>query len=60
MNNDLNDKGFRVKLTRYGESQYATVKQFIKDYKGEEWTEEKIEKRTIEIAKILYNNTIEG
>ena len=60
-NSELKDKNFKIKLAKYENSQYATVKQFVKEYKEEEnWTGELIEKRTIEIAKILYDNIIEG
>lgn len=60
MNSDLNDKDFKTKLAKYEKSQYATVKQFAEKYKVETWTKELIEERTIEIAKILYDNIIEG
>lgn len=55
INSHLKDKNFKIKLTKYENSQYATVKQFVKEYKEEEnWTRELIEKRTIEMAKILH------
>ncbi|WP_299448678.1 DUF262 domain-containing protein [uncultured Phascolarctobacterium sp.] len=61
LNSELKDKNFKIKLAKYENSQYATVKKFIKEYKEKEnWTEELIEKRTIEIAQILYKNIIEG
>jgi len=61
LNNDLNDKDFSYKMTRYPESQYATVKEFVRAYSSESvWDEQKIKDRTIDIAKILYENCIEG
>lgn len=61
LNNELKDKKFKVKIVQYENSQYATVKHFIQEYKKEEnWTEELIKKRTKNIAKILYDNIIEG
>lgn len=61
LNNELKDKDFRIKIIKYSDSQYATVKQFVQEYENEEkWTEKIIEERTMKIAKILYNNFIEG
>lgn len=61
LNNELKNKDFKIKIGKYVKSQYATVKKFIDEYRNEEkWTKELIEKRTIDIAQILYNNIIEG
>lgn len=61
LNNDLQDKEFSIKIVRYKESQYSTVKHFVDKYKDtSQWTEELIRVRTIEIAKLLYENIIEG
>lgn len=61
LNNELKDKDFKTKIIKYSDSQYATVKQFINEYKNEEkWTEELIEERTAKIAHIMYENIIEG
>ncbi|MGN0550832.1 MAG: DUF262 domain-containing protein [Acutalibacteraceae bacterium] len=61
LNNELEDKSFEYKIKRYTESQYASVKDFVKKYTDEEnWDELSIEKRTIDIAHILYDNIIEG
>lgn len=59
LNSELKDKNFKIKLAKYDNSQYATVKQFVKEYKDEKWTGELIERRTIEMAKILYDKIIE-
>lgn len=59
INNELKDKDFKIKISKYAESQYATVKKIVDEYKNEEkWTKELIEKRTLDIAQILYNNSI--
>lgn len=61
LNTELKDKNFNTKLIKYKESQYATVRRFVQDYEGiEDWTQELILRRTIDMAKILYNNFIEG
>lgn len=61
LNGDLQNKCFREKHKKYHESSYATVKQFIKEHTEDElWEQNSIEKRTIQIAKILYDNQIEG
>lgn len=61
LNNELDDKDFGYKMTRYPESQYASVKKFVESYSSESvWDGKKIMDRTIEIAKILYENLIEG
>lgn len=61
LNNELKDKDFKYKLAKYKDSQYVTVKQFINEYEKEEnWTKQLIENRTKQIAKILYDNIIEG
>lgn len=61
LNGELEDKDFKTKLIKYKNSQYATVKQFVQEYEDEEsWTKQLIEGRTKNIAKILYENIIEG
>lgn len=61
LNNDLQDKEFSIKIVRYRESQYSTVKHFVDKYKDtSKWSEEQIRMRTIEISKLLYENIIEG
>lgn len=61
LNNELKDKDFKIKIVKYMDSQYATVKQFIQEYKDKEkWTVELIEERTAKIAQIMYENIIEG
>lgn len=55
LNNELKDRSFMQKIKRYPESNYATVKTFLKDAKNiKTWGEEEIENRTKEIAGILY------
>ena len=61
LNNELQDKDFKIKIAKYNNSQYETVKQFVREYHNEErWTEELIEERTAKIAQIMYENIIEG
>ncbi len=61
LNNELQDKDFKTKITKYSDSQYATVKQFVQEYQnGEKWNEKLIEERTEKIAQIMYENIIEG
>lgn len=61
LNNELKDKNFKIKIIKYSDSQYATVKQFVQEYENEEkWTEKLIEERTAKIAQIMYENIIEG
>lgn len=61
LNNELEDKNFEYKKKRYQESQYATVKQFvIQNSDIDIWDEKAIITRTEEIARILYDNVIEG
>ena len=61
LNSELKDKEFKTKIAKYDSSQYATVKRFIQEYKNEEkWTKELIEERTSKVAKILYDNIVEG
>ena len=44
LNNELQDKDFKIKIAKYNNSQYETVKQFVREYHNEErWTEELIE-----------------
>lgn len=57
LNNELKDKDFITKITKYKESNYVTVKTFVKEYeKKSEWTTDFIENRTKIIARILYDN----
>lgn len=61
INNELQNKSFDIKMTKYKDSQYATVYKFVQDYKDvEQWDSDLIIQRTNDIAKILYNNIIEG
>lgn len=61
LNEELADKEFRIKVDGYKNSQYATVKKFVEVHAIEDnWTENSIEERTKTIAKILYENIIEG
>ncbi len=61
LNNVLENKDFSQKIIQYQKSQYATVKQFVQKYSNlNQWTDEMVQMRTIEIAKILYENIIEG
>lgn len=61
LNNDLSNKNFKSKMTRYSESQYTTVKKFVEENKDkEEWGEKEIVERTKYIAEIMYHSIIEG
>ncbi len=61
LNNDLQDKSFSTKMSKYVDSQYSTVRRFIEDYKdAQQWTGDLIKQRTNDIARILYDNIIEG
>lgn len=61
LNSELQDKPFSIKLEKYKTSQFATVGKFVEQYSNiENWTEEDIEQRTKDIAKILYENIITG
>lgn len=61
LNNDLSNKNFKLKMTRYPESQYTTVKRFVEENKDrEEWGEKEIVERTKCIAEIMYHSIIEG
>ena len=61
LNNDLSNKNFKSKMTRYPESQYTTVKKFVEENKDkEEWGEKEIVERTKCIAEIMYHSIIEG
>lgn len=61
LNNDLSNKNFKSKMTRYPESQYTTVKKFVEENKDkEEWGEKEIVERTKYIAEIMYHSIIEG
>ena len=60
LNNDLSNKNFKSKMTRYPESQYTTVKKFVEENKDkEEWGEKEIVERTKYIAEIMYHSIIE-
>lgn len=55
LNNDLSNKNFKSKMTRYPESQYTTVKKFVEENKDkEEWGEKEIVERTKCISEIMY------
>ena len=61
LNEELDDKSFDIKISRYPQSRYVTVKEFEKKYKDlKVWNEDNIMERTKELAKILYENVIEG
>lgn len=61
LNNDLSNKNFKSKMTRYPESQYTTVKKFVEENKDkEEWGEKEIVERTKCISEIMYHSIIEG
>lgn len=61
LNNDLSNKNFKSKMTRYPESQYTTVKKFVEENKDkEEWGEKEIVERTKCISEIMYYSIIEG
>lgn len=61
LNGELQNKKFEDKIKRYPESQYATVKNFVENYsKINVWDDNKIVERTKQIARILYDNIIEG
>ena len=55
LNSKIGDKAFAEKMKGYQTSQYQTVKLFIEHYRSETvWDEDKINQRTIELAKIMY------
>lgn len=61
LNNDLSNKKFELKMARYPESQYATVKRFVDQNKDKvEWGEREIVERTKCVAEVMYHNIIEG
>ena len=61
LNNALEDRDFQYKVTRYPESQYASVKKFIEQYGGlDKWSKDNIIERTEKLSEILYYNIIEG
>ncbi|HIS37019.1 TPA: HNH endonuclease, partial [Candidatus Scatousia excrementigallinarum] len=61
LNEDLANKELGSKLEGYRQSQYTTVKQFVEKYSNcDSWNKELIIQRTKELAKILYDNIIEG
>ena len=61
LNNELSNKKFELKMERYPESQYATVKRFVDENKDKvEWGEKEIVERTKCIAEVMYHNIIEG
>lgn len=46
---------FTKKLPYYRDSEFETVKQFVKNYGSlDSWEKEQIEKRTLEIAEVFY------
>ena len=56
LNEDLADKPFATKITKYPQSQYVSVKTFVEQYKETTiWDEAKIKERTKQIASIFYN-----
>jgi len=56
LNNELKDKPFSQKIKRYQQSNYASVKNFLGSINNAKtWGEEEINRRTKEIADILYN-----
>ena len=55
LNSKIGDKAFAEKMKGYQTSQYQAVKLFIEHYRSETvWDEDKINQRTIELAKIMY------
>lgn len=61
INSNLQDKDFTYKIRKYRNSQYISVKNFVEEYGAvSDWNEELIYDRTVKIAKILYENIIEG
>lgn len=61
INSNLQDKDFTYKIGKYRNSQYISVKNFVEEYGAvSDWNEELIYDRTVKIAKILYENIIEG
>lgn len=61
LNNDIQDRDFQYKMTRYPESKYVSVKKFIEQYSTfDKWSKTDIVQRTEQIAAILYSNIIEG
>lgn len=56
INNKMGNASFSEKKKKLERSRLATVKKFLKHYgNSDEWTEEKIEKRTKAIAGLAYN-----
>lgn len=61
INSNLQNKDFGYKIKKYKNSQYMSVKNFVDEYAFvTDWNEELINNRTVKIAKILYENIIEG
>lgn len=61
LNNEIADRDFSYKLLRYPESQYASVKKFLDKYGMlDGWNKGNIVLRTNEIARVLYDEVIEG
>lgn len=61
LNSEIKDRNFIYKLTRYPESQYASVRRFLEKYSNElVWNKDKIEERTKILARIMYEEIIEG
>ena len=56
LNEELADKSFAIKISKYPQSQYVSVKTFVEQYKETTiWDEAKIKERTKQIASIFYN-----
>lgn len=56
LNSELENKDFALKMRRYPESRYDSVKEFVESYNGfTEWTPEMILERTDKIANKLYD-----
>lgn len=61
LNSELQNEKFEDKMKRYPESQYATVRNFVEKYSDSNvWDDNEIVERTKQIARILYDNIIEG
>ena len=55
LNGKVETKPFASKIQEYRKSQYNTVKKFVEKYGHlANWTEDNINARTIEMAKIMY------
>lgn len=63
LNSNLANKAFFDKITGYKTSQYKVVSVFLEKYGNEPtWTTDLINKRTKELAKIIYykNNVLDN